>query len=295
MMKRITIPVLFFIFSFSLNARGKESLDVVVSIPPLRMIIEPILGERGKVIEIVKPGQSPHIFDPGPSTHRAISGARTLFFVADNLDGWTGSLGISNKIELMDLLPAGHKLPAYEMANQRHGDVHAHAHEGYDPHFWTDPLTVNEIIDPVTNVLCKMDEDGCFVYRANARKFKRQNIATHNRIVEMMKPLRGGSIIMFHPSFRYFFQRYGIRLSGVVEIFPGREPGPGTIRQLINTVRRDKVKAICTEPQLPRKPAQVIAESAKLKLFEVDPLGREGESYVNFMMRNARIIEEALR
>lgn len=309
-MKFILFLLLFAITAFPLGARPSDGPIIAVSISPLRMLFQEIMAGRGKVIDIVKSGQSPHVFDPTPSVYRLVGKAEVLFYVSESVDPWATNLGVQNSVEVMNLLPEKFRLPAYGLVKDSpvdlyqdqkrehgkdHGDGHIHDHERFDPHFWTDPLTVNEIIGPLVNELCQLDGNGCPEYKKNGEIFKKRNIETHRKILRLMESSKSYAVIMFHPSFRYFFRRYGLKVAGVVELFPGREPGPKTIRELIKRVKHDNVRAICTEPQLPRKPAQVLAESVGLPLFESDPLGRDGESYADFLLRNAMVMNEAFR
>ncbi|HRT60717.1 MAG TPA: zinc ABC transporter substrate-binding protein, partial [Candidatus Syntrophosphaera sp.] len=53
----------------------------------------------------------------------------------------------------------------------------------------------------------------------------------------------------------------------------GREPTPRELTRLGELIRAHGVKAICVEPQMDRKSADVLAREFNLRVIELDPLG----------------------
>ena len=79
-------------------------------------------------------------------------------------------------------------------------------------------------------------------------------------------------MVLFHPSWNYFLQRYDIEVAGLIEPFPGQEATPKYLKNLLESLTERKVKAVFTEPQLPKRPAELVVEAGKLPLVEIDPL-----------------------
>jgi len=54
---------------------------------------------------------------------------------------------------------------------------------------------------------------------------------------------------------------------------------------------------VLTEPQLARRPAEVVAEAAGVRCYEMDPLGGVPgrETYSELLRYNARVLVEALQ
>jgi ABC-type Zn uptake system ZnuABC Zn-binding protein ZnuA len=88
-----------------------------------------------------------------------------------------------------------------------------------------------------------------------------------------------------------------LRLAGAIEPFPGREPSPKFLHDLISTTKRLQIKALFTEPQLPERPARVMAEAAGIPVYQLDPEGgQEGlRSYSEIILYNARTLSTALK
>ena len=103
-------------------------------------------------------------------------------------------------------------------------------------------------------------------------------------------------MVVFHPSWVYFLDRYGLDTVAVLEPLPGKEPTPRHLKEVIDAARARDVKLIITEPQLPPRPAEIVAEATGLAIVELDPLGGvEGRiTYAEWLLGIAHTLREAL-
>jgi ABC-type Zn uptake system ZnuABC Zn-binding protein ZnuA len=183
--------------------------------------------------------------------------------------------------------PGGDHFPAPEKA----------ASSAVDPHFWTDPLAVRSMLPELARTLGELDPAGAEHYRSQADLFARELDKLHEEMTVRLKPVEGQPTLLFHPSFLYLIRRYRLQFAGVIEAFPGKSPTPRYLAEIIETIESSGARAIFTEPQLARQPARVVAESADVALFELDPIGgQEGRmTYRELMLHNADVLREALQ
>jgi ABC-type Zn uptake system ZnuABC Zn-binding protein ZnuA len=94
----------------------------------------------------------------------------------------------------------------------------------------------------------------------------------------------------------YFFNRYGIRSLGAIEMAAGREPTPRELERLAQTMRLEGVKVVITEPQLPRDAVAAVAQMTGATIVEMDPIGGVPgrETYEELLRFNARSLADAL-
>ena len=104
-------------------------------------------------------------------------------------------------------------------------------------------------------------------------------------------------MVLFHPSFLYLLKRYGMKYAGSIEPIPGKEASPQYIIEVTKRIQDLKVRAVFTEPQLARRPAEIVSESAGVPLFELDPNGgTQGKmTYEELMRYNAGVFAKALK
>ena len=285
--------------SFSTTVTATEpTIRYVVSIHPLAAILREITIDRAEVGCLLTPGGSPHTFEPTPSDLKAIGEAQAFFYVGPGLDQeWVRKLPVQNKVAMLYLVPENDRLPI-TTAHEHHHEEGEHPGEGItDPHFWTDPLTVKAMIPQLVEELGRIDQEGKAIYAANGEILKQHLDKLDKELGNILKPLAGEPLLLFHPSFNYLFHRYGLHSAGVVVEAPGREPSPKFLFKLVKRIKKEKIKALFTEPQLAKQPAQVIAEAADITVYEIDPIGGVPgrESYFDLLLYNGVALTKALR
>lgn len=274
-----------------------ERILYVTTIHPLGAILTELVGDRGEVKVLLPPAASPHTYDPRPSDAMAAESALAVFYVAEDIDGWAARLPAKARFAVFSYVPNADRL-VYE----EHGghDDHAddgHVHtSGYNGHFWSDPRIVNEMLPALAGKLTELDPAGLEVYRYNASRFSAELSELDRKMTAMFAGLEDRPVLMFHPSWDYFMHRYKLAVAGMVEPFPGKEPTPRYVDELVAKAKAQDVRAVFTEPQLPKRPAQAIAEACNLPLFEIDPNGGvEGrKTYVELIEYNAGMLKKAI-
>jgi zinc transport system substrate-binding protein len=258
----------------------------VATIQPLAAILREVAGGRAEVTALVPPGASPHTYEPRPSDVVHAESATALFHVSPLLDAWAARLPAPRRVEVLALVPPAHRLPLADPPSD--GAI--------DPHFWTDPLTVKALLPGLRRTLCALDPPGCRTYSAGARRFRAALERLDAEVAALLAPVRGRAVVLFHPSFRYLLVRYGLVMAASLEPSPGKEPTPRYVVDVVRAVKRLGVRSVFTEPQLPPRPAEVVAEEAGVALHVLDPNGGVAgrETYADLIRYNARVLREAL-
>ncbi len=272
----------------------------VVSIPPLKAILAPLVGDAS-IHVLLPPGASPHTYELRPSDAARAAEASVLFYVDESLDGWAAELQTRERIAVLPLLPESLHRPyglACELDGEHdhdHDHDHDHAHGETDPHFWTDPLTVAGVVEPLVARLSALRPERAEAYKENGERFLEELKELDVSLITELAPARGGEVAVFHHAFDYLLHRYGIKVAAAIEPSPGQTAGPRTLHELGKDLKERGVRAIFIEPQLSPQSAQAVAEQAGLKLVVVDPLGGvEGrDTYGAFVLWNARAIRSS--
>ncbi|MBD3288193.1 hypothetical protein GF337_05260 [candidate division KSB1 bacterium] len=269
----------------------------VTTIHPFKEILQSVVGSRGTIHELLPPGASPHTYEMRPSDMRKVEGATALFYGASNLDNWALKFQTKQTIAFIELVPESHRFH-FNGHIHIHGEESEAEHESHiDPHFWTDPLTVKALIPNLVQKLATLDPGGEQTYKKNAEKFKVRLDSLHLKINKLLAPIKIRTVILSHPFFRYYFQRYNFTVTDIIEKSPGKEPTPREVKNLIDKVNSEQVSVICTHPQLPDRAAEIVAESTAAKVVELDPLGglENLQSYDDIILYNTRKLVKAMQ
>ncbi len=271
-----------------------DGLLFATTIYPFRSILEPIVGERGSVRNLLPAGASPHTYDPRPSDARAAANALVLYYGAPELDAWGARLASERTVTLIDMLPDS---MVRDLHSRQDAGGAAHGHStGRDPHFWMDPLTVDALLPVLVDTLCAADPTYCTEYTENAGFFSERLSALHDSVKALIAPVASRSVLLSHPFLGYFLGRYGMRLAGVVEGIPGSEPTAHDMLRIVNDVRESGADAVLVLSQTPDRAARIVSETLSIPVIELDPIGGvDGRmTYEDLILYNAHTLRQAL-
>ena len=286
------------------TASGKPR--VAVSIFPLYDLARRVAGDRLDVVLVLPPGRSEHSYDPTPREMARVADSRLAIAVGLGMDEWLtrivqGAAGTNvTMLEIgtrLDPRPTPLGAVGEEAADEaRVGEDDDH-HGPQDPHMWLDPDRMSRAVDLFADAFARLDPSGAAGFHSRADALK-QSLATLDQSIRARSQgWTRHSIVTFHGSMGYFAARYGLQIAAVVEPFPGREPTPRYMSDVLGALARLHPAAMFSEPQLDRRPAQVIADQSHVPLFEVDPIGGTPgtESYEALLRHNTDVFEQALR
>lgn len=256
------------------------SIKYAATIPPLSMILFELTKGRAEVVTLLDRGASPHTFEPTPALAANAQTSKCLFWVGKGLDPWAEKLSNPNKIAMTDLIDPSHFLRSME----------ANESEPNDPHFWLDPAIVKSIVPKLTAKLCELDPEGKEVYEANASVFNAKLDRLDSVVGTILRPAKGRPLVLVHPSMQYLANRYGLRIVAVVEPSPGKEPTIAQLNAVIEKAKNSQAKTVFTEPQLPKKEAEQVANMTGLNVAILDPVGgiEDRDTYEKLILYNAK-------
>ncbi len=275
-------------------------LRVTVSIAPYANVVERIGGEHVTVSTLLPSGASPHAFDPTPSQAAALAKS-DLIVMNGGLDAWLDRLveAAAPDVPLVVILGSIVFVP---QEGDEHGEAAEEAaHDHYlstsNPHVWLDPTLMIEAARVIADELAALDPTNAPAYAVGLARLEADLLALDAEISAVLAPVKGTPFVPFHDAWPYFAEHYGLDLVLTLEPFPGREPSAKYIAEAVATVRRVGAKAVFGERQLNSRSAEVVAESARVKVAVLDPIGGAPGpvTYEELLRFNALAILAALR
>jgi zinc transport system substrate-binding protein len=272
-------------------------MQVAASIPPVRYFVEQIGGEHVEVTVMVPPGSNPATYEPRPRKMAALARAQLYFAIGVPFEkAWMDRIKSANEamrvirchrgIERSSVSATTHSLGA-EGAPQPRGRGAGIK----DPHIWLSPPMARILSQNVRDGLVWADPDHAGVYRENYRRLAREINRVDNRILEILSAgLERDWFMVFHPSWGYFAQTYGLRQVAIET--HGGEPGPSRLAKLLSQAERRGVRTIFVQPQFSQKAARTIAGKVGARVESLDPLA---ERWGRNLITAAEVIAEALR
>lgn len=287
--------------SFTLN-HNEDKLKVASSIFPIYSIVQEVGGSRIENYLILPAGVSPHTYDASPKDIKNLQDAKVVFSVGAGSDKWLQ--GIINSIPGLDSFSLENSVNISPFINEdvfennhKDNEKDDHYHDkDLDPHYWLSPNNAKLIADAVASKLAELDPSGKEEYISNASIFNNKLVDLDKDWQLKLSQLENKKIIVFHNAWNYFAQHFNLEIAGSFEPFAGKSPGPLYLKELQNTIKKENIKVIFTEPQLSQDVAQVLASDLDIKVEILDPLGGSGviDDYFSLIDYNVSTIYKSL-
>ena len=244
---------------------------VVTSFFPLYDFARQIGGTNVEVRCLVPPGGDPHAAEPTPSSGELVAQADLVLLLGLGMDGWVKKLSAAEKKTGIVTIAAD--FPVHRMGNAVFAELSKEAPnpDEIDPHVWLDPVLAQKLVQRITEELVKLAPAHRAEFEARSRFCLGELKGLDQEYSAACDKLQDRRVVTFHGAFSYLFARYHLETVGVIEPFPGDEPSAAYLRQLVDLMRKLRVKVIFAEPQLPDRPAQVIASELGGRVERLDP------------------------
>jgi len=289
----------------SVSATG-ESLNILCSFFPVYLFTKNIVGDApGATVTLMLPASKgcPHGYDLTPGDGKRIADARIVVLNGGGLEEFDDKkIRKFNPSAVVIESTKGLALVDAECCDDEDehekGKEHEHHHHesGKNPHTFTSPLMAAQQVKVIGEELAKADPTRAETYRKNAAAYAAKLEAVGKEMKDALPNAKGAKVVTSHEIFEYLASDLGVKVVGEVQSGASGEKPP---RKLIDTIRKEKAKAIFTEPQFSAKKAEQIAKEAGVPTFELDPVASgpddaPADHYEKTMRANLAVLKKAL-
>lgn len=251
-------------------------IDVFVSILPQKYFVQQVGGDRIKVNVMVGPGQSPETYEPSPTQLEKLS--HSVFYFR---------MGVPFENSWLDKIKSLY--PSLKIIDARKGITLRNMNEDYillepvsgalqnmgmkDPHIWTNPMNVVIFMKNFSDTLSnEFPQDKSF-FEGNYRRMVAQLNGLDQKIKILFKPVQKKFLLVYHPSWGYFAQQYG--LAQIPIEVEGKPPNAKSLAKIIKFARQNKLRVIFTQTQFSQRNARTVADAIGGETMAVDPLAED--------------------
>jgi len=272
---------------------------VVVTTNILGDVVQNLVGPEAEVLTLMRPNSDPHSFEISAREAARILGADLI--VANGLgleEGLQQQLDAAEAAGV-PMLAAGEVIDPLPYAAGTGSNT-------ADPHFWTDPARMIEVVDAVTAAI-QAEVDGvdtaaieaqAAAYTAELRTLDAEMTAAFAAIGPERR-----NLVTNHHVFGYLADRFDFAVVGAV--IPGGStlaaPSASDLRSLVDAIDAAGVSTIFAESSQPDRLVQVLADEAGLDVAVVhlftESLSEPGagaDNYLTMMRTNTERIATGL-
>jgi zinc/manganese transport system substrate-binding protein len=273
-MKRLS-AFLVLLFSCLTALPAFADLKVATALSDLASVAQFVGGKHVTAISLCKGYEDPHFVPAKPSLMKAIQDADVFVSVGLELDGgWLplvipgsrnpkiqpGAEGFVDASEGIDVLdkPVG-------TVSRAEGDIHPLG----NPHYYGDPKNLEIVADHLTRIFSDLDPANAADYAANDKAFDEKMDSAIKGWEAQLAPYKGSSLVSYHENFKYFTNRFGLKVFGTVESKPGIPPSPRYLSDTADAMKTAGVKVVIYQPYYDADEAKQLALKAGGSAYEI--------------------------
>lgn len=242
------------------------SLDVVVSINPIKQIISAIGVD---VSLIIKTNQSEHDYQLKKNDVAALIKADLIFFIDESLEKNFPKLIKNYSLEKKSYQLS--QVSGIKVLESRSGT------KKIDPHLWLDPENGIKIAEFATQKFCEIDQENCAKYQNNFNRFRREILKTAKSIKSDLAQFNVPYAI-HHDAYQYFENFFGIKAQKIISFDHSSQ------LKLSDLTGLESLKCLLGERLDERNSAQKLAKNYNLKFIQLDVIG--GDENYGDMLKN---------
>lgn len=287
MMLNRLVQVLVFLLAGSGFVRAEEKIHVVSLSTVLTEIAQKVGGDRVDVVNLIPAGIDPHEFQPAPSDMVAISKAGLILASGRHMEGYLAKLPESSGTRAT-VVAVGDRISNDDLLD--------------DPHWWHSIKNVRAATEIVRSELSRISPADAPVFAENAATYRESidALAKWARVKMAELPRDRRKLVTSHTAFQYFGSEFGFTLFGVEGVRPEDEPSNQKIAKLIETIQKERVRAVFVELGTNPKVMNEITRETGVKIggtLYADGLAASGaaSTYDGMMKHNLTVIVDSLK
>jgi zinc/manganese transport system substrate-binding protein len=276
-------------------SKAANRVKAVATTVQITALTTAVAGDQVELKGLIPAGVDPHEFEPTASDLVAIEGAALVLRHGIGLDDWLDRTLKAGKRATVVTVTRGVRLQKGEEDGKPVDD----------PHVWHDPANAKKMVDNIVAALAGVDPAHKTVYDTNAMIYTKRLDEARTRVQTILNEIPPGNrkLVTNHDALGYFAKAFGLRIVGTVipSVSTQAEPSAGETAKLLQTIRREKVKAIFAESNVNPKLAETLAKEAGVKVVvdlygdSLGPAGSGAETVEGMWQANARKIADALK
>lgn len=257
-----------------------ETADVIVSIEPLKYLVEQIVGNDLTIDVLTPAGTSPETYEPTPQDMNSINHAKMIFSTG-LIEFETTLLGkIADKERVVNL---SHGIELIEgSCSHNHSHSHAGHHHGIDPHIWTSPTELRTMARNAHAAIIRHYPDSV-KYTAAYEALDEELKALDEECRTALESAEVKAFVIYHPALTYYARAYA--LEQIAFESEGKEPSAKHIAEIIRKAKEHQAQALLYQTEFPRSVVEVVAKDMALKPKEINPLSENPTEFIREVTR----------
>lgn len=291
--------ILIGLFSCANVGGNGDGISIVTTCFPLYDFAREIIGKRGEVTLLLKPGQDAHSYAPSAKDIVKIKNCDLFLCIGGEDEAWVDTLLSGSDLNNVRSLSLIEHVPLLSDGHS-HDDGHDHT---YDEHIWTSPKKAAIMVEHITAELVSIFPEEKEYFESNMSAYLSALSSLDSAFTELVSKAERSTVVFGDRfPFLYLTEEYGIEYHSV---FTGcsdmTEPSASAVAELISIINEHNIPTVfITELSNGKIADSICAQTGAVKavmhscanLTKSDK--ENGETYISLMTKNLEALRNAL-
>lgn len=285
---QIARTVLFLLLLLPVAVRPQDRPQIIATTTFIADIAKNVAGDAIRVESLLPVGSDPHLYEPVPGDARKIAQAEVVLMNGLTLEGWMQEL-IDNSGTKADIVIISRGVAS--ITDPAH-------HNATDPHAWMSAANGITYAQNIAQALTTRYPEHTATIQQNLERYQRELEEADRYIKAQIARIapKHRILVTSHDAFRYYGNRYGIRVESILGTTTDAEVQIKDIDHLMKVIEENELPAIFVESTINPKLLEQIARDKKImiggKLYAdaLGPAGSGAETYTKMIMHNTDVI-----
>jgi zinc transport system substrate-binding protein len=282
--KLLLILLVFIIFSIGLSGcvqtnptpNDTDQPLIAVAIPPMETFVEQVCGDLAQTMTLIPAKASPANYEPTAVQIEQFANASLYFSLGVPTETVNILPYIAAQTKAVDLtIPVSTAYPDLEIKGER------------DPHIWLSPKRVIIMVEAIAEEMSTFDPDNSEIYHENAASYIDKLEKLDKEISAIFEQADQKTFIVFHPSFAYFADDYGLQMYAIEK--EGKEATAKHLQEMLDLAIEKDLHIIFYQAEIDSSQTLAFAEAINGEAVILHPLAL---NYIENMKAMAQAITE---
>ncbi len=178
---------------------------------------------------------------------------------------------------------------------------HEHEHdedEDGNAHIWMSPQRYEQQVNNLCAGLSAQFPQDAALFQQNAQTYIKKLESLRAEMSEALAAAKGMRVILFHDSFAYFADEFGMEVAATIPVEADTALSAGEIAEIVGQIKATGIRVLFAEKQYSTALADAIARETDATVYLLDTGvsgNAEPDAYLNAMRRNMQTVEQAMQ
>lgn len=279
-MKRFLISIV--IITLSIIAFPAKKPIIAVSVVPQASFVKAVGGDLVDVVSMIPPGYSPENYSPNPRELQKFSEASIYFTIGVQTE-------TTNILPKVSSFNKDLRIVSLQDEVERFYTSREFSPGSKDPHIWLSPRRAKIMIQVITRELSALDPANMKNYEKNATEYIAKLDKLNTDIVLALDKVENRTFIVYHPSFGYLADDYGLKMIALEE--GGKEATARRLQEVIELAKKEGIRVIFYQAEIDSRQTAAFAEEIGGTSRKLEPLAFD---YIENLYEMVKAFSEVL-